>query len=188
MMVGVRAGTCTCRPPHAMAEHRNGRGRCTVPGCACLFAPEAGRRAEPAEILEALKVGVPRNDGSTIVCWFSVPGEPVPKARPRFDQRHGRTYTPAATVEAEKRLADYFKTTYPHFQPCADPVGLRLRFHLKGVGRGDWDNYGKLVSDSLNGKAWIDDKQVRRADIELLDRTSEPRTDILVYRLVERLL
>lgn len=124
----------------------------------------------------------------SIVCWFSVPGDPVPKARPRFDQRHGRTYTPATTVEAESLVASYLKDAHPHLEPCAEPVGLRLRFYLKGVGRGDWDNYGKLVSDALNGKAWLDDKQVRLADVALIDNNSNPRSDVLVYRINERLL
>lgn len=49
-------------------------------------------------------------------------------------------------------------------------------------------NYGKLVSDALNGKAWCDDKQVRKAEVELHDHARYPRSDILVYRIGERLL
>lgn len=36
---------------------------------------------------------------------FTITGKPVPKARPRFDTRHGRVYTPAKSVKYEKRVA-----------------------------------------------------------------------------------
>jgi Holliday junction resolvase RusA-like endonuclease len=32
----------------------------------------------------------------------------------------------------------------------------------------DWDNYGKLVSDALNGVAWVDDGQVACCTVEKL--------------------
>lgn len=200
----MTAYQCPCG--HLRVQHRHGSGRCMAPRCGCLHGPpkpplpavlQATQRTRARttapdgivlEVARAPRYTPPHPDEPGVVCRFTVPGEPVPKARPRFDPRSGRTYTPATTVEAEKLIAGYFKETYPHLEPCAEPVGLHLRFHLKGVGRGDWDNYGKLVSDSLNGKAWCDDKQVRKADVELFDHARDPRSDILVYRIGERLL
>lgn len=36
---------------------------------------------------------------------------------------------------------------------------------LPRTGRPDWDNIGKIVSDALNGVAWIDDSQVVEASV-----------------------
>lgn len=191
---------------HLYSQHKGPGRRCKILGCRCLKGPpkppmpavlQATQRTRARtaaadgivlEVARAPRYTPAHPDEPGVVCRFTVPGEPVPKARPRFDPRSGRTYTPTTTVEAEKHIAEYFKEAYPQAQPCSEPVGLLFHFHLKGVGRGDWDNYGKLVSDSLNGKAWCDDKQVRKADVELFDHARDPRSDILVYRIGERLL
>jgi Holliday junction resolvase RusA-like endonuclease len=62
-------------------------------------------------------------------------------------------------------------------------VGLVLAFYLKGEGRGDWDNFGKLVSDALNGRAWNDDRQVRMAGVNIYSHSQEPRTEVEIYDL-----
>jgi Holliday junction resolvase RusA-like endonuclease len=49
---------------------------------------------------------------------------------------------------------------------------------------GDWDNFGKLVCDGLNGILWGDDRQVRAGQVFLLDRKEIcPSTLVLVERL-----
>ncbi len=116
-----------------------------------------------------------------IVCNFTVRGEPVPKGRPRFNFRTGRVYTPDRTTEAEKRIAEYLKVAEPHLRPATGRIRLKAVFYLKGIGRGDWDNYGKLVSDALNGKAWVDDKQVKEAEVLIVSNSGNPRIDIIVY-------
>lgn len=182
-------GTCTCNPPHDRNRHRARFGRCTVPGCPCLFAPTPAAERATAEVqtaaFNALTEGISQ---AQIVCCFSVQGEPAAKMRPRFDTRNGRTYTPTATADAERRVVQYLKVLYPSLEPCSEPVGLRLRLYLKGVGRGDADNYLKLVSDALNTVAYRDDKQVRKAEVQLIDNNRQPRSDVLVYRLGARLL
>lgn len=116
-----------------------------------------------------------------IVCNFTVRGEPVPKGRPRFNFRTGRVYTPDRTAEAEKRIGEYLKVAVPHLVPATGRIRFKAVFYMKGVGRGDWDNYGKLVSDALNGKAWLDDKQVKEAEVLLISNSGNPRIDIIVY-------
>jgi very-short-patch-repair endonuclease len=103
-------GVCTCRPPHGRAQHRNGRGRCTVPGCACLFAPPA-----PVKNLapDPAPAGVATVDGDGLVLAFQPParaprrpskleaklwnrldraGLPLPTLEYRFALSEGRQY------------------------------------------------------------------------------------------------
>ena len=96
-----------------------------------------------------------------------VPIKPVPKARARVTSNG--TYTPAATRQAEKDIRTYW--TQKHLGGFGDDAELRLvvtvalyrpktvtRMHP--IGRPDWDNFGKTVSDALNGIAYRDDSQV----------------------------
>jgi Holliday junction resolvase RusA-like endonuclease len=123
-----------------------------------------------------------------LVVALVVPGEPVPKRRARtfYDARVGRIVSKNTdrVVAAETHVANCLKIVYPHLVPLpSGRLGIIVRCHLKGVGRGDWDNYAKLPQDALNGIVYRDDKQVRRATVELVDHSSEPRTEIAIYRL-----
>lgn len=115
----------------------------------------------------------------TLLCEFTVPGQPVPKARPRVVA--GRTYTPERTKRAEQRIAEYFKVAYPHLKPTWEPVSLSLTFSLKGLRTSDWDNLAKLVCDALNGKAWVDDKQIIHATVRIWWNRPEPCTHVEAY-------
>lgn len=123
-------------------------------------------------------VGVPED---RIICMVRVPGEPVPKARARVVR--GGAYTPERTVNQEQRIQQYLKVAYPQITPYAGPVGLLVQVRFKGAGRGDWDNFGKLVSDALNKRAYLDDKQVVRATVELFPCDPDPSTVVVVYRV-----
>lgn len=104
------------------------------------------------------------------LCTFIVPGNPVPKARPRVVA--GRTYTPERTAAAEARIAQYFKVAYPHMRPTTARLVVVLTFHIKGT-RGDIDNFSKLVLDALNGKLWADDQQIDRLSVSVYRNQSE---------------
>lgn len=114
-----------------------------------------------------------------LLCKFSVPGQPVPKARPRVVA--GRVYTPKRTTDAEVRIAQYFWATHPQVRPTARPVTIRLAFWLKGAQTCDWDNLSKLVCDALNGKAWVDDKQICTAMVKVIPNSGDPRTEIEIW-------
>lgn len=116
---------------------------------------------------------------SGLLCIFNVPGQPVPKARARVVRGH--TFTPERTKTGEARVAERFKVNYPHMRPFADPVSVRLNFYLKGNPIGDWDNFAKLVCDALNGKAWLDDRQVIHADVAVYREALDPRTEIEIW-------
>lgn len=101
---------------------------------------------------------------------FVVEGKPAVKQRPRMTRR-GRAYTPAATHEAERHIAEQYKG--PFF---TEPVCIEVRYgkdyqsiiieeitEWKAIRalRGDIDNYLKLTMDALNGVAWEDDSIVK---------------------------
>lgn len=91
-----------------------------------------------------------------------IPGRPVPKGRPRFG--NGRTYTPVKTQKEEQRIALAYKG------PCyTGAVSITLNFWFSRpktnrkefmTQRPDLDNTVKIVTDALNGKAYVDDQQV----------------------------
>lgn len=105
---------------------------------------------------------------------FTVPGQPVGKARAR-STRAGHHYTPPATVAYERAVGF---SARPHFRaPIAGPVRLTVlaifapppswsrRKALATIGamhgqRPDADNIAKAIGDGLNGIAWRDDAQV----------------------------
>jgi crossover junction endodeoxyribonuclease RusA len=97
--------------------------------------------------------------------WFLVwvPGEPVPKGRPRVYR--GRGVTPKRTRDAEERVAKAFRLRYPRGQPLTGPVIIRAEYWMSKRGHPDWDNLAKLTTDALNGLAYEDDAQIMRADI-----------------------
>lgn len=100
-----------------------------------------------------------RIDGGKTIA-FEVPGEAVPKKRPRVVQ--GRAFTPAETVAYESAIGWAFKLAHQG-PPLEGP--LRVHVTVREVSRrpqhqGDLDNYVKSALDALNGLAWKDDREV----------------------------
>ena len=105
-----------------------------------------------------------------IVISCIIPGEPVPKARPRAYVTRGprpfaKVYTPAKTVEAERAVALSVKqeaTRRGAQLPTADTLSVSVDFlcSRKPGRRADLDNLVKLVLDALNGIVWKDDAQI----------------------------
>ena len=110
---------------------------------------------------------------------FTVPGDPVPKARARAAIRRGRIthYTQAQTVAYEQAVASAAKQAMGRCVPISGPVSLSLRITCPipaswskkrqeaaigspKVSKPDIDNYIKCVMDGCNGVLWTDDSQV----------------------------
>lgn len=89
--------------------------------------------------------------------WITM--EPQPKQRPRV-KRNGHAYTPVETVRAERMIRHEVMHAYPALLPSKRDIGMCLDFYLPNYKRMDWDNLGKLVSDALNGVAYVDDSQI----------------------------
>ena len=128
---------------------------------------------------------------------FSVPGEPVGKARPQFT-KNGHAYTPDKTrsyeaivklcaikaMKGKKLLTGAISLSVTAFFPIPKYFTKAIRekalsgelWHQK---KPDWDNVGKIVSDALNGVVYADDAKVSHAIVE--KRYSEfPRVEVSV--------
>lgn len=126
-----------------------------------------------------------------VIARFTIDGEPRSKARPRFG-KGGRVYTPAETMAAERAVGFAFLASCPKgFKPDdTTTYGLMCLFFNGTRQRRDVDNMVKLISDGLNGIAWVDDSQVT----ELGGRkqhsadAAHARTEVIVYRtgIIER--
>ncbi|HYM69204.1 MAG TPA: RusA family crossover junction endodeoxyribonuclease [bacterium] len=121
---------------------------------------------------------------------FVVPGNAVPKARPRSVRLPNgkiRTYTPARTQHYEQKVAIYALQILKGANwPIAD---AKSRFHMRvllvfaDLRRRDGDNCVKVIQDALNGIAYADDYQVvSHAVSRSLDRAN-PRTEVVITRL-----
>lgn len=99
---------------------------------------------------------------------FTVPGRPVPKARPRVavEGRSARVYTPRKTRDYEETVGWCAR---PHCrEPLLTPVQLVLRAFLERRGQvPDLLNITKAIEDGLNTIAYRDDVLVKslRADM-----------------------
>ncbi len=115
---------------------------------------------------------------------FTVDGEPVAKARPRVVK--GRTYTPQRTLDAEEAIGYRFREELPGHEPLTGWVGMRCTFYTKSQRpRSDVDNLIKLVSDALEGIAYVNDKQVEDVRGRRVRGAKDPRTVIEIWPIVE---
>lgn len=108
---------------------------------------------------------------------FSVPGEPVAKARPRATK--WGVYTPKKTVNYETLVRETFAAAYPGHAPWQGPIRMTIMAYLTiprskskkqqaamaagellPTKRPDLDNIEKTILDALNGVAFHDDSQV----------------------------
>lgn len=118
---------------------------------------------------------------------FTVPGEPMSKARARVV--NGHAFTPERTRVAEAKVQAAFLGSRKRYAPKAE-AGYRVEaeFHAYTRQRRDVDNMLKLVLDALNGLAWVDDNQVVEiAGRKALVAKDEARTEVRIFA-VEPLL
>jgi len=116
---------------------------------------------------------------------FEMIGDPVGKARPRMNTRTGRAYTPTNTKLYEYSLRQWFIREYPNFKPIESRVKVTiiayfsvpkstskkkkqqmLNDEIYPTVKPDTDNIAKSILDSLNGIAYLDDKQVVKLEVE----------------------
>lgn len=108
---------------------------------------------------------------------FVVPGDPVPKARPRVT-RHG-TYTPQRTRDYEEAVGWAYREAGGSLHE--GPMGLRVIFWHSTRRRADLDNLIKAIADSLSGIAWKDDSQIVYLEASKNINTDEPRAEVEVW-------
>lgn len=132
---------------------------------------------------------------------FTIPGNPVPKARPRF--ANGHAFTPEKTRSYEEMVRLFamkamrgkkmftgavslsvtaFFPIPQSFTKAVREKAITGRFRHKK--KPDWDNVGKIVSDALNGVVYADDAVV--SDGAVKKRYSDfPRVEVYVESLEE---
>lgn len=118
----------------------------------------------------------------TAFLTMTVPGQPVPKARPRIGA-NGHVYTPAATRQAEGQVGWAARSALRGCRPSTAPMSITVAFHVRDRRRRDVDNLLKTVLDGLNGIAWADDSQVVHADVWVFVNRDNPHTEITVTQL-----
>ena len=113
---------------------------------------------------------------------FTVPGKPVPMARPRVTM-HG-TYTPARCREYKALVSSIARQAMLRHKPIAGPVIIYIRFrfaipkswsktkrqewengNVHHLSRPDIDNLYKAITDALIGIVYNDDSQIVAAQI-----------------------
>lgn len=113
---------------------------------------------------------------ATLKARYIIPGECVPKGRPRFTRR-SHAYTPAKTKLYEKQVKEYLIAQgakpsdkplevwiYVYKQPLKSWSKKLIARATRGLvlasKRPDVDNYAKSILDASNGLLFNDDKQV----------------------------
>jgi Holliday junction resolvase RusA-like endonuclease len=130
--------------------------------------------------------------------WFTVPGEPRGKGRPRFTKQ-GHTYTDSETKAYEQKIIAYYRKEFGGFKwPDNSFVAVKViayypipksatKAQLAAMQAGtlfpsrkpDIDNVLKVVLDALNGVAYKDDSKVVCVEAEK-KYSFEPRLEIEV--------
>ena len=87
---------------------------------------------------------------------FTVPGQPVPKARARTVRGH--SYTPEPTRRYERAVAVLAQAA--GLRPTTAPIVLTVVAYMGDRRRRDVDNIAKAIQDALNGVAYADDSQI----------------------------
>ena len=102
---------------------------------------------------------------------FVIPGEPVPKGRPRFT-KSGHVYTPKRTKDYEDYIQYLYKgkelqgeieaeiKVYLQIPKSASKTRKDKLLTERPTKKPDLDNLAKTILDALNGLAYKDDSQV----------------------------
>jgi len=116
---------------------------------------------------------------------FEIPGKVTGKGRPRVNTNTGMAYTPTKTRDYEDLAKQYFLLKYPRIKPLSNRVSIEIIAYFEPVKtvskiekekmlegtvsptkKPDIDNIAKIILDSLNGLAFIDDTQVTKISVE----------------------
>jgi Holliday junction resolvase RusA-like endonuclease len=132
---------------------------------------------------------------------FTVPGQPVAKARARTVVNRGRvhSFTPAKTANYENLVRMAFVEKYPNHVPIEGPIQAVVFAYfqmpkcfrakdgsrpedISHTKRPDGDNIAKSIFDAGNGVIWRDDSQI--SDLAVIKRYSaNPRVEISIQQL-----
>jgi Holliday junction resolvase RusA-like endonuclease len=128
-----------------------------------------------------------------------IPGEPVAKARPKLATVHGHAM--AFTPQKTRRYEDIVRNVVSHQwagRSILQDVAITMRVTVfrgipkswskrkqsdaltgavRPLGKPDWDNFGKAISDGLNGLVYLDDALIVDAHVQKF-YSLEPRVEV----------
>ncbi len=155
-------------------------------------------------IYQSLKTTVILIRSDNLNIYFTVPGEPQGKGRPRFARKGTRvvTYTPEKTTSYENRVKLAYSsqcknykfadkeplkmTIKTFFKPPASTskknLDLMIDKKIRPVKTPDIDNIEKIIADGLNGIAYNDDSCIVEATISKF-YDIYPRTEVTIENL-----
>jgi Holliday junction resolvase RusA-like endonuclease len=85
-----------------------------------------------------------------------------------------RSFTPEKTAKYEQVVtaqawrARVNERGWPNPDVGGPKFGLTIAV-FRSTARGDWDNFGKAISDACNGVLWADDAQVCEAHVKIYE-------------------
>lgn len=96
----------------------------------------------------------------------------VPKGRPRF--YNGRVMTPPETLKCELKLQAYFRQYMRGKMMIPKGIAITMSAEIFVThGKGDLDNYLKILQDAGNKILFYDDRQINRYDTIVLHRKAK---------------
>ena len=112
-----------------------------------------------------------------------IPGEPQSQQRHR-DGRYGGKYDPSAKAKqsfAVRCLAQW----RPDGSPTDKLFEVDASFYCSGNVK-DGDNCFKFVADALEGLYWLNDRQIKKHHVHIIDNSEHPRTVLIIGFLTDR--
>jgi len=113
---------------------------------------------------------------------LTIPGNPIPKARPRIV--NGVAYTPERTADYEEVARNWAAIQWQR-EPLRGPLALRLTFWRRTRRRCDIDNLIKSALDALQGVVFVDDWQIVKLEATKGVNQWEPELNIEIEELPE---
>lgn len=108
---------------------------------------------------------------------LTIPGNPIPKGRPRFAD--GRAHTPQRTRDYEETVKTWVALFWQE-EPTEVLLFVSLRFYRDSKRRADFDNLTKSVLDGMQGVVFVDDSQIKEAHIRIEVDRDNPRVEVWV--------
>jgi len=117
---------------------------------------------------------------------FTVPGPPVPKARPRVTVTGRGTFTPKKTKDYQELVAmaamvAYKKSTEPFPWPLDAGYRVDCVFYFKGIPTKDLDNLAKSIFDALEGVLYTNDRQIMEAHLYKRLKAAEDKAVVRIW-------
>ena len=132
---------------------------------------------------------------------FNVAGKVQAKQRPRFNGKFA--YTPKETIAYENWVRTCFLDKYRGMKPLEKPLKVKiiayyeipksaskkkrqqmLDMEIFPTVKPDTDNIAKSILDSLNGIAYLDDKQIVKLEVEKY-YSQAPSTVVMIEEIKE---